>query len=87
VYALEGLASLAVQRQDGERAVRLYAWADAARAAIGDQRPLVEQRWVDRDYDTIRASLATEIIAVATLEGQAMTLDQAIAYAREQRTL
>jgi tetratricopeptide (TPR) repeat protein len=87
VYALEGLASLAVQQHDWERAVRLYAWADGVRAAIGDPRPFVEQAEVDRDYAAIRAHLPDEIILTATVEGQSMTMEQAVAYAWEQRTV
>ncbi len=86
VYALEGLASLAVRQNEMERAVCLYAWADGVRIAIGDQRPPVEQRGVDRDFAAIRTRLSDQAIAVATTQGQAMTMDQAIAFAREQRT-
>jgi Tfp pilus assembly protein PilF len=87
VYALEGLASLAAQQSEPERAVRLYTWADAVRASIGDPRPLVEQAEVDRDYTVIRAQLTDETIRAATVEGQAMTMEQAVAYAWEQRTV
>jgi tetratricopeptide (TPR) repeat protein len=87
VYALEGLASLAVQQSEPERAVRLYAWADAARASIGDPRPFVEQTEVDRDYLQIRAQLTEEFIASVAAEGRAMTTEQAVAYAWEQRTV
>ncbi|HTP08100.1 MAG TPA: tetratricopeptide repeat protein, partial [Anaerolineae bacterium] len=86
VYALEGLASLAVQQQEWERAVRLYAWADAARAAIGDQRPYIEQIEVDRDYAAIRAQLSDDAISTAAAEGRTMTMEQAVAYAWAQRT-
>ncbi len=85
VYALEGLASLAVQQSEFERAVRLYAWADAARASIGDPRPFVEQAEVDRDYAAIRAQISEEAVTTATVEGRAMTVEQAVAYAWEQR--
>jgi tetratricopeptide (TPR) repeat protein len=86
VYALEGLASLAVQQHEWERAVRLYAWADATRATIGDQRPPVEQLEVDRDDAAIRAQLSDEAIAFAATAGHTMTMEQAVAYAWEQRT-
>lgn len=87
VYALEGLASLAVQQSEFERAVRLYAWADAVRMAIGNLRPPVEQTEVDRDYAIIRAQLTEEGITAAALAGRAMTMEQAVAYAWEQRTV
>jgi predicted ATPase/DNA-binding SARP family transcriptional activator/Tfp pilus assembly protein PilF len=85
VYALEGLASLAVQQHEWERAVRLYAWADAARAAIGDLRPPVEQAEVSQDYALIHAQLSAEAIATAAAAGRTMTMEQAVAYAWEQR--
>ena len=67
VYALEGLASLAVRQNEFERAVRLYAWADAARATIGDQRPFIEQTEVDRDYAVIRTHLTEQAIMSTTV--------------------
>jgi predicted ATPase/DNA-binding SARP family transcriptional activator len=87
VYALEGLASLAVRQNEFERAVRLYAWADAARAAIGDQRPFIEQTEVDRDYALIRTHLTEAAIMAAAIAGRAMTMEQAVAFAWEQRTV
>ncbi len=86
VYALEGLASLAVRQNEWERAVRLYAWADASRAAIGDLRPPVEQVEVDGDYAAIHAQLTDEVITTAATAGRAMSMEQAVAYAWEQRT-
>ena len=83
VYALEGLASLAVRQHQYERAVQLYAWAESVRAAIGDRRPPVEQIGVDRDFAIIHARLSEQAISAATRQGQLMTMDQAIAFARE----
>ncbi len=82
VYALEGMASLAVRQGQPERAVRLFAWADAARAAIGDMRPPVEQAGVGREIDELRAHLDPAVYAAAYAQGQAMTMEQAIAYAQ-----
>ena len=81
VCALEGLASLAVQQHEWERAVRLYAWADAARVTMGNQRPFVEQAEVNRDYATIRAQLSDEAISTTAAAGRTMTMEQAVAYA------
>ena len=58
-----------------------------ARAAIGDQRPFIEQTEVDRDYAAIRAHLSDRAIAAATVAGRAMTMEQAVAFAWEQRTV
>ena len=81
VYALEGLASLAGAYGRPARAVRLFAWADAVRAAIDDARPPVEQADVDRDLISIRSLLDEAAIAAACAEGRAMTMEQAIAEA------
>ncbi len=82
VYTLEGLATLAARQGQLERAVHLLGWADAAREAIGDMRPLVEQAGIDRDLGPIRAQLDPAAFAAAYEKGRAMTMDQAIAYAQ-----
>ena len=79
VYALEGLASLTVLQEQPERAVRLFAWADATRETIGDYRPPVEQADVDRDLATIHAQLDEATFVAAQEAGRAMTMDEAIA--------
>jgi hypothetical protein len=79
VYTVEGLASLAVIQGDFRRAVRLFAWADATRQAIGNKRPPVEQADVDRDFSTIRAHLEEPAIVATYREGQALTLAEATA--------
>jgi non-specific serine/threonine protein kinase len=84
VYALEGLASLAVVQDRSERAVCLFAWADAVRQTIGDRRPPVEQADVDRDFAIIRAQLDEAAITAAQAEGRAMTMEQAIAKALDK---
>ena len=83
VWTLEGLASLAVAQGHYERAVRLLAWADSVRGAGGDPRPPVEQADVDRDFAVIRSQLDEATIEAARAKGQAMTVEQAIAYALE----
>jgi len=83
VFALEGLASLAVMQRQSERAVRLFGWADAVREAIGDRRPPDEQADVDRDMITIHSQLDETAFSAAYAEGRAMTMEQAIAYALE----
>jgi hypothetical protein len=83
VFTLEGLASLAVAQGQLERAVRVFAWADARREAIDDRRSPVEQADVDRDFVVIRSRLDEATIAAAYAEGRAMTVEQAIAYALE----
>jgi predicted ATPase/transcriptional regulator with XRE-family HTH domain len=87
VFALEGFASLAAMQGQPERAVRLLGWADAAREAIGDFRPPVEQADVDRDLAVIHNLLSDAAFAAAYAEGQAMTMEQAVACALESRTV
>ena len=83
IYALEGLASLAVLQNQHGSAARLFAWANATRIAIGDVRPPVEQADVDRDLVTIYAQLDEASFAAAQAAGRAMTMDEAITYALE----
>jgi hypothetical protein len=60
-------------------AVRLFAWADTTREAIGDTRPPVEQAEVDRDLITIHSHLDETVFSEAYAEGRAMSMEQAIA--------
>ncbi|MBE3066827.1 MAG: tetratricopeptide repeat protein, partial [Chloroflexi bacterium] len=81
IYALEGLASLAVTQRHPEQAARLFAWADAMREIIENPRWPAEQVDVDRDLATIHAQLDGAAFAAATAAGRVMTLEQAFAYA------
>jgi predicted ATPase/transcriptional regulator with XRE-family HTH domain len=78
VYALEGMAGLAVMLGQAERAVRLYAWADSLRAVVLDMRPPVEQDEVDRDFVIIRNQLDAATLEAARAKGQELTMEQAI---------
>jgi hypothetical protein len=53
-----------------ERAVRLFAWADSVRRAIGDPRSPVEQADVDRDFALIRSQLDEVTIDAARAVGR-----------------
>ncbi len=64
-----------------EQAVWLFAWADATRRSVDDPRPPVEKADVDRDLDAIRLQLDEAAFAAAWAEGQAMTMEQAVAVA------
>jgi predicted ATPase/class 3 adenylate cyclase/DNA-binding CsgD family transcriptional regulator len=83
IYTLEGLASLYVHQAQQERATRLFAWADAMREKIINHRPPVEQRSVERDLAVIHAILGKAELAKLSEEGQAMTVEEAIALAFE----
>jgi predicted ATPase len=84
VFAVEGLASLNLQHGKAERAAQLFAWADAMRDKIGDHRPPVEQTSVERDLAVIHSKLSDTEFARLSVEGQAMTVEQAIALALDE---
>jgi tetratricopeptide (TPR) repeat protein len=84
VFAIEGLASLYVNQKQLERAVRLFAWADAMREKIGDQRPPVEQKSVERDMAVIRSKLSDSEFENLSTNGRTMSVEQAVALALEK---
>jgi predicted ATPase/class 3 adenylate cyclase len=83
IFTLEGLASLAVAQNKYDKAVRLFAWADAIREKIGDHRPPVEQASVERDLAVVRSQLDGAASESLWTGGGASTLEQAIALAAE----
>ena len=83
VASVEGLAALSAWYSEPERAVRLFGWADMMREEIGDHRPPIEQAAVDRDLTTVHSQIDDVAFAAAQAEGQAMSMEQAIAYALE----
>jgi hypothetical protein len=84
VYAIEGLASLNVQQGQPHSAARLFAWADAMREKIGDQRPPVEQDSVEGDLAVIRSKLNDSDFARLATEGQTLTVEEAITLALDE---
>ena len=84
VYAIEGLASLNVQQGQPDRAAQLFAWADAMREKIGDQRPPVEQESVEGDLAVIHSGLNHTDVERLSAEGKTLTVDEAIALALEK---
>ena len=83
IFALEGLASLAVAQSQPERAAQLFAWTDAYRESVDDLRPPVEQADVDHDLAVIHAQLDETTFAAAQSAGRGMTMAEAITYALE----
>lgn len=84
IFAVEGIASLNVNQGRSERAVRLFAWTDAMRDEIGDQRPPVEQNSIERDLAVIHSEIEDDEFMKLSADGQAMTVEQAIALALEE---
>jgi tetratricopeptide (TPR) repeat protein len=87
-YCLEGLAAVAVARDEADRAALLLAAAQRLRegggSAVYTYRPDHSQR--KRTTDTARAMLGETKFVDAARRGQAMSFEQTIAYALEAGT-
>jgi hypothetical protein len=84
VFAMEGMAGLYVPLGKPEHAAQLIGWADAMREKITDRRPLIEQKDVDKIIAACLAKIGQIAFSDAYVEGQKMTLDEAVAYALEK---
>jgi len=84
VYTIEGLASLHLNHNQPERAAQLFAWADAMRDTLGDQRPPVEQTSVEKDLAVIHSQLDDATFEKLWENGSTLSLEQAIALALEE---
>ncbi len=83
VFAIEGLARIAVFRGNYETAVILYAWTDIAREDINDLRPPVEQADVEHDLATVQESLDEGTYEKWREQGKQMSIEEAVAFALE----
>ncbi|HET7478739.1 MAG TPA: helix-turn-helix domain-containing protein [Rubrobacteraceae bacterium] len=84
---LEGLACAEAGRREPQRSARLWASAEALRetagaSSEGTERPLYEAYLI-----SARAALDETMFEAAWASGRAMTLQQAVAYALEEREL
>ena len=79
--SLERFALLAARQKLPERTARLLGAAEALRAAIGLPLPPAERPDYERTVAAARAQLDEATFAAAWAEGQAMTVDEAIAEA------
>jgi tetratricopeptide (TPR) repeat protein len=80
VYCLENFANLAIQQGDLTRAAVQLAWADAYRHHIGDVRPAVEQKFVDKSWLYLHSNLDAEALEAASAQGRRMTYNEAVDY-------
>jgi len=80
-WDLELGATLAAIKEQPERAIRLASAAAAVRAASGTPLPVVEETRLQARLAPAYRALSESAAATAWAEGQAMSLDQAIAYA------
>jgi len=81
---LEELASLAVKQGLPERGARLLGLVEVLLKTIGFTHRAARQMDIDRDLAVIHEQLGEATFASAWAKGQAMTLDEAIAYALEK---
>jgi hypothetical protein len=84
VFTLEGLAGLAVAQHQYEKAVQLFAWADAMREKIGAHPSPMEQASVDGDLQVIHSHLNDSDFAMLWAVGWSMNMEQAIELALEE---
>jgi hypothetical protein len=77
--ALEGLAGVATEAGSLQEAARLFGAGNALRESTGYAR-CVSQR--DHDVASLRKALGNEVFESAFDQGQALSLDGAVAYAR-----
>jgi predicted ATPase/class 3 adenylate cyclase len=84
--ALSSLAAVAHADGHAERAARLLAAAATVREAAGIHAVPSWQEDTERLDAAVRADLSADVFATAWAEGQAMTMDQAMAYALDERT-
>ena len=82
-WSLEYLARVAGGLGQPERAARLFGAAEALREAIGAPLPPSGRDDHEREVAAARAHLDEHAFVQALAEGQAMSLEQAIAYALE----
>jgi Asp-tRNA(Asn)/Glu-tRNA(Gln) amidotransferase A subunit family amidase len=82
--SLEDFGVLAGRQQQWERAARLLGAAEAVCADLGTALPvaMAEEYW--RTVSGARCALGEEAFAAAWAAGRAMTLEQAITFAREE---
>jgi hypothetical protein len=76
---LESLARLAVQGREWDRAARLWGAAAALREALGAPRAPNRRAEGERELGAARAALGESAFAASWAEGQALSLEQAIA--------
>jgi predicted ATPase/DNA-binding SARP family transcriptional activator len=78
---LGGFAALSAVRGQADRAVRLWAAAEALTAACGSYVDAADRRLYERTVANVRDRLEPEALEAARAGGRAMTLEQAIEYA------
>jgi tetratricopeptide (TPR) repeat protein len=83
--SLEQLASVAVAQTHPEQAARLFGAAEVLRDARGAARYPFQIADYERNLESLRLQLDEATFAAQWAAGRAMTLEQAIAYALEEK--
>jgi predicted ATPase/DNA-binding SARP family transcriptional activator len=81
VECLENLAAAGMAQGQARRAARLYGAAEALREVFEFQRPSLFRADYERSMAALRTQLAEPSFTSTWMEGRAMALEQAIAYA------
>ena len=87
LLCLEGLAWVAEVQEHAQRSAVLYGAVAALREATGAQVPPLDRAGYARSLDRVRARLGQAAFFAAWDEGHALPLEQAIAYALDERDL
>jgi DNA-binding CsgD family transcriptional regulator len=82
---LVAVAGVAAAEESWEESVRLFAAAEALTHQLGSALPSWDQPMADADLDRARTSLQPEAFGTAWAEGQALNVDEAVAYAQRGR--
>jgi predicted ATPase len=82
---LVAVAGIATAEESWEEAVRLFAAADAVGRRIGSVLPPWDQPMAAADLEQARAALEPEAFESAWAEGEALDLEEAVAYAQRGR--
>ena len=85
VQNLVAVAGIAAAEESWEEAVRLFAAADALSHRLGFVLPSWDQPTADADLNRARSSLEPDAFEAAYGEGQALEVDEAVAYAQRGR--
>jgi predicted ATPase/Tfp pilus assembly protein PilF len=84
IVSLEGIAALAAAPEQWQQAARLFGAAAALRVTIGAPLPPSERAEQEHQVAAARRALGEAAFAVAWGEGQALTLEEAAAFALEE---
>jgi DNA-binding CsgD family transcriptional regulator len=85
LLALEELAHLSAAAGSAGEAARLLGASRSARRATGIVPTTEERRWIDETTTAIVARLGADEADAALADGETLSLDQSVAYARRSR--